>query len=86
MARSLPRLRRNRGGYVRLFLVTLVGGLGVFGVGFGLVWLAQSAMGQAPEYQHVLAIATILVAVTVGPYLQFVLYHVNGQMYARAMR
>lgn len=83
---ALATVRRNRGGYVRLFLVTLAGGLGVAGIGFGLVWLAKSALGGATEFQNVLGVSSVVVAATVGPYLQFVLYHLYGQVYGRTMQ
>jgi hypothetical protein len=82
---ALATVRRNLGGYIRLLLVTLVGGVGIFGIGFGLVWLVQAATGGAPTFSRVLTIATILVGLTLGPYLQFALYHLYGQVYARAM-
>ena len=83
---ALATVHRNRGGYIRLFLLTFAGGLLVAGIGFGLVWLVTSAVGGATEFQDVLGVTGVVVGATVGPYLQFVLYHLYGQVYARTMR
>ena len=77
-------VRRNLGGYLRLPLVLLVGvGVGI-GLSMGLVALVWRALGGAPSRREITVVGMTVAFVLLLPYTQFALYHLFGQVYARA--
>jgi hypothetical protein len=73
----------NIGGYVRLWLVTVVVLLISWGPGLGLVMLGNVLGGGPLDWPWVVAAGLVVGNVILGPYTSFVLYHLTGQVYAR---